>query len=99
MAYDNILANRVRDYLYTIDEIKIEEKKMFGGLAFMVNDKRCPLTTASKAACLLPASGPSIRRLFRTTGIRLALIIYSTESLITRVLGQVVFSRFVSIHG
>lgn len=41
MAYDNHLANRVREYLNTLQNIKIEEKKMFGGLAFTVNDKMC----------------------------------------------------------
>ena len=33
MAYDSDLANRVREYL---KDLKIEEKKMFGGLAFMI---------------------------------------------------------------
>lgn len=41
MAYDNNLAIRVRKYLSEIEEFQIEEKKMFGGLAFMVNDKMC----------------------------------------------------------
>lgn len=41
MAYDEKLANRVREYLKSFQDIKIEEKKMFGGLAFMVNDKMC----------------------------------------------------------
>ncbi|HZH70721.1 MAG TPA: TfoX/Sxy family protein [Flavobacteriaceae bacterium] len=41
MAFDNHLANRVREYLKMIDDIEIEEKKMFGGLAFMINEKMC----------------------------------------------------------
>lgn len=41
MAYDNNLAIRVREYLSEIEEFQVEEKKMFGGLAFMVNDKMC----------------------------------------------------------
>ncbi|MBX2925156.1 MAG: TfoX/Sxy family protein [Chitinophagaceae bacterium] len=41
MAYDNDLAIRVRKYLYELDEFEIAEKKMFGGLAFMINDKMC----------------------------------------------------------
>ncbi|MBL7734311.1 MAG: TfoX/Sxy family protein [Chitinophagaceae bacterium] len=41
MAYDNKLANRVREYLRTIPNIKMEEKMMFGGLAFMINGKMC----------------------------------------------------------
>ena len=39
MAYDEILANRVRQILTPIR--KVEEKKMMGGLTFMVNDKMC----------------------------------------------------------
>lgn len=41
MAYDIALANRVREFLEAIPKIKIEEKKMFGGLGFMVNGKMC----------------------------------------------------------
>ncbi len=36
MAYDSDLANRVREYLNELKDLKIEEKKMFGGLAFMI---------------------------------------------------------------
>ena len=41
MAFDNNLAIRVREYLSKKEELQIEEKKMFGGLAFMINDKVC----------------------------------------------------------
>src|SRR5690349_1921051 len=40
MAYDENLADRVREII-AIDHKKVEEKKMFGGLCFMVNDKMC----------------------------------------------------------
>jgi TfoX/Sxy family transcriptional regulator of competence genes len=40
MAYNEKLANRVRE-LISLHHKKIEEKKMFGGLCFMVNDKMC----------------------------------------------------------
>lgn len=40
MAYDEKLAGRVRE-LITGSHQNIEEKKMFGGLCFMVNDKMC----------------------------------------------------------
>lgn len=40
MAYDEKLAARVAEILLT-KTAKIEEKKMFGGLCFMVNDKMC----------------------------------------------------------
>ncbi|MEH6305626.1 TfoX/Sxy family protein [Olivibacter sp. CPCC 100613] len=41
MAYDSNLANRVSEFLSTIENIEVEEKKMFGGVAFMVNGKMC----------------------------------------------------------
>ncbi len=40
MPYNEKLADRVRDYIAQYQE-NIEEKKMFGGLCFMVNDKMC----------------------------------------------------------
>jgi TfoX/Sxy family transcriptional regulator of competence genes len=39
MAYDEKLADRIRDVL--VDQRKVEEKKMFRGLTFMVNGKMC----------------------------------------------------------
>jgi TfoX/Sxy family transcriptional regulator of competence genes len=39
MAYDEKLANRVREQLVNLPVI--EEKEMMGGLTFMVNDKMC----------------------------------------------------------
>src|ERR1044072_3187419 len=38
--YNEKLANRVREMI-SLTHKKIEEKKMFGGLCFMVNDKMC----------------------------------------------------------
>ncbi len=35
MAYDEVLANRLREALQ--DEKRLTEKKMFGGLAFLIN--------------------------------------------------------------
>jgi TfoX/Sxy family transcriptional regulator of competence genes len=40
MAFDEKLAGRVRDIISATHR-KVEEKKMFGGLCFMVNDKMC----------------------------------------------------------
>ena len=40
MAYNEKLADRVREIIYLTHKIT-EEKKMFGGLCFMVNDKMC----------------------------------------------------------
>ena len=39
MAYDEHLANRTRELLFGKRNVK--EKKMMGGLTFMVNDKMC----------------------------------------------------------
>ncbi len=39
MAYSEKLADRVRTIL--VDHPKVEEKKMMGGLTFMVNNKMC----------------------------------------------------------
>ncbi len=39
MAYNEILANRIRESLQ--DQPEVEEKEMMGGLTFMVNDKMC----------------------------------------------------------
>ena len=39
MAYNDKLANRVREALAS--KRKVDEKKMMGGLTFMVNDKMC----------------------------------------------------------
>jgi TfoX/Sxy family transcriptional regulator of competence genes len=39
MPYNDHLANRVREQLLSIR--KVEEKKMMGGLTFMVNNKMC----------------------------------------------------------
>jgi TfoX/Sxy family transcriptional regulator of competence genes len=40
MAYNEKLADRVRE-LISVSHKNVEEKKMFGGLCFMVNDKMC----------------------------------------------------------
>ena len=41
MAYNIELADRVREYLANASELKITEKRMFGGLAFLVDEKMC----------------------------------------------------------
>jgi TfoX/Sxy family transcriptional regulator of competence genes len=40
MPYNEKLAHRTRE-LIVLTHKKVEEKKMFGGLCFMVNDKMC----------------------------------------------------------
>ena len=40
MSYNEKLADRIREII-AITHKKVEEKKMFGGLCFLVNDKMC----------------------------------------------------------
>ena len=40
MAYNEKLADRIRDIIILTHK-NIDEKRMFGGLCFMVNDKMC----------------------------------------------------------
>ena len=40
MAYNEFLADRIRTVLHE-KKVAFEEKKMMGGLTFMVNDKMC----------------------------------------------------------
>lgn len=41
MAYDTKLADKVRQHLIQFPKLQIEEKKMFAGLAFLINGKMC----------------------------------------------------------
>lgn len=40
MAYNEELVNRIREII-ALTHDQVEEKKMFGGLCFMVNEKMC----------------------------------------------------------
>ncbi|WP_090607749.1 TfoX/Sxy family protein [Parapedobacter koreensis] len=51
MAYDNDLVQQVRAYLRGIPRMAIEEKKMFGGLAFLVNGKMCINVSGDSLMC------------------------------------------------
>jgi len=51
MAYDTLLANRVREYLAEFQKLKIEEKEMFRGLAFLVNGKMCVNISGQNLMC------------------------------------------------
>lgn len=51
MAYDTTLADRIRAYLVLFPKLKIEEKKMFGGLAFLVNGKMCVNVSGENLMC------------------------------------------------
>ncbi len=51
MAYDTKLAERIREYLNAIPRIRIEEKKMFRGLTFMINGKMCVCVSGENLMC------------------------------------------------
>jgi TfoX/Sxy family transcriptional regulator of competence genes len=55
MAYDEVLANRLRDLL--ADEDAITEKKMFGGLAFLLHGNMS--VSASRTGGLLARIDPA----------------------------------------
>jgi hypothetical protein len=51
MAYDTKLADRIREYLVRLPQLKIEEKEMFRGLTFMVNGKMCVSVSGENMMC------------------------------------------------
>lgn len=51
MAYDEKLADRIREALATHPRLEIEEKKMFRGLTFMVNGKMCISVSQDRLMC------------------------------------------------
>jgi hypothetical protein len=51
MAYDIKLADRIREYLVQFPKLKIEEKEMFRGLTFMINDKMCISVSGENLMC------------------------------------------------
>ncbi|MDO5106252.1 TfoX/Sxy family protein [Capnocytophaga sp.] len=56
MAHNENLANRVREFLAEIPDIEVEEKKMFGGLAFLVNEKMCVNVSGELLMCRFDAA-------------------------------------------
>ncbi len=51
MPYNQTTAKRIKDYLTSLPQINLEEKKMFGGLAFMVNGKMCINASGNNLMC------------------------------------------------
>ena len=51
MAYSTKLSNRIREYLVKFTQLKIEEKKMFSGLAFIINGKMCINVSGDNLMC------------------------------------------------
>ena len=50
MAYNEQLADRVREVI-AVTQKKVEEKKMFSGIAFMVNKKLCVSVSNNRIMC------------------------------------------------
>ncbi|KQU56426.1 hypothetical protein ASG84_19805 [Rhodococcus sp. Leaf278] len=55
MAYDELLANRIRNIL--TDQESLREQKMFGGLAFLVRDKMVVCVGTGNRALLVRVDG------------------------------------------
>lgn len=51
MNYNANLAEKVRNQLLKHPGLKVEEKKMFRGLTFMVNDKMCISVSGERLMC------------------------------------------------
>ncbi|MEJ7647020.1 MAG: TfoX/Sxy family protein [Chryseolinea sp.] len=51
MPYNETLAERIRTYLHEIGTLRIKEKEMFKGLAFLVNGKMCVNVSGENLMC------------------------------------------------
>jgi hypothetical protein len=51
MAYDLKLADRIREYLSDFPALKVKEKEMFSGVAFLVNGKMCVNVSNDSLMC------------------------------------------------
>ena len=51
MIYDLKLVDRIREYLVKFSKLNVEEKEMFRGLTFMVNDKMCISVSGENMMC------------------------------------------------
>lgn len=67
MAYDEKLADKIREALADRGITNVEEKKMFRGLCFMVNDKMCVCASADELMCRI---GPEYKEALELNGVR-----------------------------
>lgn len=58
MAYDERLADRVREALDSRNLTDVEEKRMFRGICFMVNGKMCLCVSGDEMLCRI---GPAYK--------------------------------------
>jgi hypothetical protein len=69
MAYDEQLASRIRDLL--LDEPGLTEKKMFGGLAFLIGGNMA-VAASGQGGVMVRVDPSSSDRLVATTSARMA---------------------------
>jgi TfoX/Sxy family transcriptional regulator of competence genes len=67
MAYDEQLANRIREALLERGLTHVEEKKMFRGICFMVNGKMCVCASTDELMCRI---GPEYKEALELNGVR-----------------------------
>lgn len=51
MSYNTALADRIRNYLRDFPELIIEEKEMFKGMTFMIDNKMCVSVSGDELMC------------------------------------------------
>ena len=71
MAYDESLAEEVRRAL---SGVSFEEKKAFGGLAFMVNGKMCVSVNNRPDHIMMVRIDPADKDVLKRTGAKLAVM-------------------------
>jgi TfoX/Sxy family transcriptional regulator of competence genes len=67
MAYDEKLADRIREALVERGLTEVEEKKMFRGICFMVNGKMCVCASGDELMCRI---GPEYKEALELNGVR-----------------------------
>ena len=67
MAYNENLADKIREALVEHGLNDVEEKKMFRGLCFMVNGKMCVCVSADEMLCRI---GPDYKEALELNGVR-----------------------------
>ena len=67
MAYDEKLADKIREALAAHNLTDIKEKKMFRGICFMVNGKMCVCASQNEMLCRI---GPEYVEALEMNGVR-----------------------------
>jgi hypothetical protein len=51
MGYNTVVSDRIREYLLRFPQLEVEEKEMFRGVTFMVNNKMCVSVSGENLMC------------------------------------------------